>query len=80
MFTKHYIGGRHIPEQQLVVGRIRHLTKEERKQFMREYEEFRETYCIVLMKRTGKGSDWHISLNPHRMQKLREEFDHGNMG
>jgi hypothetical protein len=79
MLVKHYIGGKHTPEHLLLVRHVRHLPRDEKKVFMREYSLFREKYCIVLMKRTGRDAELHISLQPHRMKELIEELNNGNI-
>lgn len=79
LVSKKYIGGRHVPEQWVVLSRTRSLHPQERKQCLKEYLAFREAYCIVLMKKTGKGSDWHISLNSHRMKEIHALLDDGTM-
>lgn len=80
MLAKHAWGGKHTPEEQLVSPRIKHISKQERKAFLKEYLQFRNEYCIVLKKRTGKGSEWHVSLDPRKMKEIEEAINDGNMG
>lgn len=69
------IGGNHAPEKQLLISKIRWLGKEERKEFEKEYKELLNNEIILrAKKRTGKGFDWHISLNPKRVKETYEQI------
>ncbi|MBT7903599.1 hypothetical protein HN587_07080 [Candidatus Woesearchaeota archaeon] len=71
LLNKHYIGGKHFPENKLIISRTKWLTKQEQKEFNKEYKQIR--YClIILKKKTGKGIDWHISLNPSKLQEIKK--------
>jgi hypothetical protein len=71
---------KHTPEKQLIMSFAKHVPKTERKMFLKEYSSFRNNYCIVLKKRTGKGSEWHISLNPRKLKEIIEIQKDGNLG
>jgi len=76
LLNKRYIGGKHFPEEKLVVSRTRYLNSEEQKEFEQEYKSFvNELFLLRLKKRTGKGSDWHISLNPRKLKELYEKIE-----
>jgi len=73
MFKHGYVGARHIPEERLVVSRIKFLRKNLQKEFYKEYHTLlQKNYFIRLKKRTGKGSDWHVSINPEMVEELHE--------
>ncbi|MGV8162797.1 MAG: hypothetical protein ACP5N2_05705 [Candidatus Nanoarchaeia archaeon] len=42
------------------------------KRFEKEYDLFSKKYFVKLKKRTGKSSEWHISLNPETLKELLE--------
>lgn len=73
MFKKHYIGAKHIPESVIFKSKIKHLNKHLQKEFYDDYEKLlRQNYFIRLKKRTGKSSDYHISLNPEMIEEINE--------
>lgn len=73
MLDKTIIGGVHTPEDKLVLSKIKWLNKEERREFEKEYKVAINNGLILrIMKKTGKGSDWHISLNPRRLKEIHE--------
>lgn len=73
LLNKRYIGGKHFPEKKLIVSRTKYLEAKERKDFEKEYKQFiNERFILRSKKRTGKGSDWHISLNPRKLKDLYE--------
>ncbi|MBS3122507.1 hypothetical protein J4434_06515 [Candidatus Woesearchaeota archaeon] len=73
LLSKRYIGGKHTPEDKLIIHKTKWLKTVERKEFEREYKELINQEIILrLKKRTGKGGDWHISINP---RKLRDVYD-----
>jgi hypothetical protein len=73
MLNKRYIGGKHFPEDKLVNSRTKWLQKEELKEFEKEYKELINTQFILkTKKRTGKGYDWHVSLNPRKLKEMYE--------
>ncbi|MBW2965717.1 hypothetical protein KY342_01285 [Candidatus Woesearchaeota archaeon] len=70
MLNKKKIGGSHIPEDK-TLKRIRWIEDKERKAFEKEYKDLiNNGYIFRQKKKTGKGSDWHISLNPKRLKDL----------
>jgi len=67
------IGQKHIPENIVLKSVLRDANKHERKEFFREYESLtQQGFLIRLKKRTGKGNDWHISLNPEKLKDIME--------
>ncbi len=71
MLHRKYIGGRHTPEEKLVNSKTKWLQKEEIIEFGMEYKQaLNEGLVIRMLKRTGKGSDWHVSLNPRRLKEI----------
>ena len=76
MLSKRYIGGKHTPEERLLNSKTRLLQKEEYRDFERGYKEMINMQMILrIQKRTGKGSDWHISLNPRRLKEVYEMIE-----
>ena len=73
LLNKRKIGGSHTPENKAVMPKTKWLSDGERKEFENEYRNLLNQGVLLRMKkRTGKGDDWHISLNP---RKLREIYD-----
>jgi hypothetical protein len=73
MLRHHIIGAKHLPEDILIKHAIQYLDKSSQKEFYSEYHELlNQEYIIKLKKQTGKGSDWHISLNPEMIEKIDE--------
>lgn len=73
MLNKEKIGGAHIPENKVLRYRVKQLNKEERREFEKEYKNVINNGMILrVMKKTGKGSDWHISLNPRLLREIHE--------
>ncbi|MFH1073211.1 MAG: hypothetical protein V1743_07325 [Nanoarchaeota archaeon] len=73
MLNKHYIGGKHIPEDKIVKSKTQWLQKHELDEFETEYKQAVNSELFIrLKKRTGKGSDWHISLNPRKLKEIYE--------
>ena len=71
-----YIGGRHTPERKLLNKVLRNSTKEQRREFMKDYKKLQNSYLILReKKRTGKDYDWHISLNPRHLATAKEVLD-----
>jgi hypothetical protein len=72
LLTKGIIGHKHAPEN-IIISRVKNLNKYAQREFWNEYENLiREDYFWRLKKRTGRGSDWHISLNPEKLEELKE--------
>ncbi|MBW2994901.1 hypothetical protein KY312_00975 [Candidatus Woesearchaeota archaeon] len=73
LLNKRYIGGKHTLEDKLVKSKIKWLGAKERSEFKKEYKKLlNEGIILRAKKRTGKGSDWHICLNPRKLQYLIE--------
>lgn len=71
LLSKKCVGGRHIPERKVIIRLVAHLSRSERRNFDREYKHMLNQGLIIRMKkRTGKGSDWHISLNPKKIEEV----------
>jgi len=76
MLSKKYIGGRHTLEEKLVNSKTKWMQKGDYRNFEKEYRELINNQSILRKKkRTGKGSDWHISLNPRRLKELNEMIE-----
>jgi hypothetical protein len=73
MLNNRIIGEKHIPEKRIIKSRTKWLNKEERKEFKTEYEALIKNNIIFrTKKRTGKDYDWHISLNPRKLQEIED--------
>ncbi|HIH31648.1 TPA: hypothetical protein HA235_02985 [Candidatus Woesearchaeota archaeon] len=73
MMNQHIVGHKHIPEMLLIKSRIKNLSKQQQKEFMDEYSRLvNMDYFWRLKKRTGKGTEWHISINPDMLVDLKE--------
>ena len=73
LFRHRIIGGKHTPEERMIRYKTKWLQKEEIAEFDEAYRyAINEQLILRIKKRTGKGSDWHISLNP---RKLKEIYD-----
>lgn len=71
MLNKRIIGGKHTPEDKMIKSKATWVQKEELKDFEEEYRwAINEELILRMKKRTGKGSDWHISLNPRRLKEI----------
>ncbi len=73
MLNKRIIGRKHTPEEKMIRSKTKWLQREEYNEFQKEYRDAINNQLILkIKKRTGKGSDWHISLNPKRLKELYE--------
>ena len=73
MFNKRYIGGRHTQENKLIKSKTQLISAEEKKEFQKEYKKIiNEEFILRSKKRTGKSYDWHISLNPRKLEDLND--------
>jgi len=73
LLNKKYIGGRHTPENRLIKSKTKWIDKEEEGRFDKEYKKMINQGIILRQKKkTGKGSDWHISLNPRKLKEVYE--------
>ncbi|MBU2637895.1 MAG: hypothetical protein KJ955_02895 [Nanoarchaeota archaeon] len=74
MIGKEKIGGAHIPEDKVLNRTIKWSNKHERREFEKGYKAaINEGLIMRVKKRTGKGSDWHISLNPRKLKTIYEK-------
>jgi hypothetical protein len=74
LLNRRYIGGKHTPEKILIKRKTQWV--KEKNEFKKEYKQIiNEGFVLRCRKRTGKGSDWHISLNPRKLQGLIERID-----
>ncbi len=72
LLNRKYIGGRHTPESMLIKLKTKYSAKEEIKAFEDEYKQLiNDAMIMKTKKRTGKGSSWHISLNPGKVYELK---------
>ncbi len=76
LINRRYIGGKHIPEKELIKSKTKWVDKKEKKDFEKEYKKMvNEGFILRIKKRTGKGSDWHICLNPRKLKELNEMLE-----
>lgn len=76
LFRRRYIGGKHTPENKFIKRVSRNMRPEDSRAFDKDYKQLiNGGFVIRLKKRTGKGSDWHVSLNPEKIDELSEMFD-----
>ncbi len=81
LLKKRYIGGKHTPESRFIKVIMQNARPESCRSFDKEYGQIiNEGFVFRLKKRTGKGSDWHVSLNPEKLGELSEllSFDEAN--
>ncbi|MBS3121726.1 hypothetical protein J4434_02485 [Candidatus Woesearchaeota archaeon] len=73
LLTRKRIGGVHTPEAQLFRKFKNIHDKEIRKKIDEDWKQL-ETfgYLIRMKKRTKKGTDYHVSLNPKRVFEIKE--------
>lgn len=71
-----YIGEKHTPESKIIKSKIKWLCKKERKEFHKECgKEIKQNNTVIrIRKRTKKGSDWHISVNPRKIKEIIERI------
>lgn len=73
MLNKRYIGGKHTEENNIINSKTKWLQKNEYNEFEKEYKSaVNEELILKIKKRTGRGSDWHISLNPRKLKDIYE--------
>jgi len=73
MLNKRIIGGKHTPEEKIIRSKTKWLQKEEMRNFEKEYQHLVNEQAILrIKKKTGKGSDWHISLNPRKLKEIHD--------
>ena len=74
-------GGKHTPLDFIEKGLPEHLrlTHKGRKVIEKAFKEMLNDEWITLtLKKTGKGSDTHISLNPRRVAEIRKFLEKNN--
>ncbi|MBU0459648.1 MAG: hypothetical protein KJ597_06680 [Nanoarchaeota archaeon] len=75
MLSKRYIGGKHTPEDKLIKSKTKWLESGEKREFEKEYKQLvNERILIREKKRTKKGLDWHIYLNPRMLKEMYEKL------
>lgn len=73
LLRKRVFGGKHTPEKKLIKLQTRQLNKQQKKDFDKEYLNLiKDEFILRSKKRTGKGSDWHIRLNPRKIKEINE--------
>lgn len=76
LLNKKYIGGKHTPEQKIINSKTKWLNKKEKRTFNDEYKKaINDNLILKTKKRTGKGSDWHISLNPRKLKIIYDMIE-----
>ncbi|MBU4242232.1 MAG: hypothetical protein KKF52_03295 [Nanoarchaeota archaeon] len=71
MLSKRYIGNKHTPENKFLNSKIKWLQANEIKEFKEQYKKVINAKIILrVKKKTEKGSNWHISLNPRKLKEL----------
>ena len=75
MINRRFIGGKHFPEDKLLHNKIKWIENDDRHQFEVEYNQLVNQGIIIRQKkRTGKGSSWHIWLNPSIVYDLKRQL------
>lgn len=72
-------GGKHMLLDFVIKGVPEHYrnTHKGKKTIERILKELtNDAWIIILSKRTGKGSDEHISLNPRKVSEIKQFFEH----
>ena len=69
------MGGKHTPEEKLIKSKTKWLEADKVREFEKEYKQIVNEGIILRSKKmTGKGSDWHVSLNPRTLKELYEKL------
>ena len=67
------IGSKHAPERLMFRFALKHFGRDVQKTFYADYTVLlNKDYFVKLKKRTGKGTEYHISLNPEMIEELKE--------
>ena len=70
LVKKHCIGGVHTPLDR-VKSCVQQHSKQDKKEFEKALHELvTDEWIVVMNKRTGKGSDLHISINPRKIEEV----------
>lgn len=73
LLNKRYIGGKHFPEERLFISRTKYLPRDVQRECEAETHTFiKNGFILRVKKKTGKGTEWHISLNPRRVSEICE--------
>jgi hypothetical protein len=65
------IGAKHTPEDKVITSRTKWMNRYEKDVFQKEYDALvGQDFILRAKKRTGKGSDWHICINPKKLKEL----------
>ena len=71
LLNQKIIGAKHTIENRIIKSKTKYLEKQEKKDFTKEYKQLINNNIIIrIKKRTGKGKDWHISLNAKKVQEI----------
>lgn len=66
-----YIGRRHTPEDRLIKSKTKWIESTGETGFKKDYKKMINQGIILRKKKkTGKGTDWHVSLNPRKLKEL----------
>jgi hypothetical protein len=76
LFRRRVIGGKHLPEV-LVLSWVKHASKQCQRQAMEDYEEGVKAGIIRRYRHTG---EWHVSINPNKLQEALRMIDRGIIG
>ena len=71
-------GGKHMPLDFLIKGAPEHYrnTRQGKKAIEKAIKELtNDEWLIILMKRTGKGSGEHNSLNPRKVSEIKRSLE-----
>lgn len=73
LLSKRYIGGKHMPEEKLILRKTRWIGPQMKMDFYDGYDRLvKDGLILRSRKRTGKGMGWHIALNPRRLMQIHE--------
>lgn len=73
LLNKRYIGGKHFPEDKLFISRTKYLPRDAQRDCKAELHDLiKNGFILRLKKKTGKGTEWHICLNPRRVSEVCE--------
>lgn len=76
LLSKNFIGAKHTYEKKILNQNLRAIGKKERKEFQKEYNKcLNDAWFLRIKKRTGKNSDWHVSLNPRKLEDIYEALE-----
>lgn len=76
LYKRHYIGGKHTEEKN-VLRATRHLPKAEQKIFAEDWEWCKQQELVYVLLKTGEP---HVSINPEKIREINELIGRGNEG